>query len=148
MNAHQIRRCSSSARTNGDSDYQWIQDNCPTCQTFGQWPALDKTRVESGDRWNFVHQSLHGDIGLQRASRISANLKAVACLAELRNAIVCSESIPPADDEKVDNLVQSWADATGLLHDTRLFDSNANPVCKRILQIVSRSRRKRLKFAE
>ena len=67
-----------------------------------------------------MHQLLHGTVGPQRASRISVNIDAVTSLAALREFMVYSDDGREANDEENDEAVQSWADATGLLHDIEL----------------------------
>ena len=63
-----------------------------------------------------MHRLLHGTVGPRRASRISVNIDAVTSLAALRKSVVYSDDGREANDEEHDEAVQSWADATGLLH--------------------------------
>lgn len=68
-----------------------------------------------------MHRLLHGTVGPQRASRISVNIDAVTSLAALRKSVVYSDDGREANDEEHDGAVQSWADATGLLHEIELY---------------------------
>lgn len=111
----------SVGRAGNDSTYQWTEDNCAMCESVGPWPALDKTLHRSGDWASVVHQLLHGTVGPQRASRISVNIDAVTSLAALREFMVYSDDGRGPNDEEHDGAVQSWADATGLLHEIELY---------------------------
>jgi hypothetical protein len=105
-----------------DSSYQWTNDNCAMCESQGPWPALEKTRTQSGDRWSIIHHYLHGTIGPQRASRISANIDAVQSLAALRESKVDFNKNSPSDEnQECDEAVPRWAEATGLIHETVLY---------------------------
>jgi hypothetical protein len=106
-----------------DSTYQWNNDSCAMCESQGPWPALEKTRTQSGDRWNIIHHYLHGTIGPQRASRISSNVEAVQNLAALRKSKVRSDNHSPLDEgQEVDKSVQRWSEATGLIQETVLYN--------------------------
>jgi len=111
----------AAGRAGFESKYQWTEDNCAMCESVGPWPALDKTLHRSGDWASVVHRLLHGTVGPQRASRISVNIDAVASLAALRESMVYSDDGRETNDEKHDEAVQSWADATGLLHEMELY---------------------------
>jgi hypothetical protein len=116
----EIIESTSPARRN--STYEWTDDGCAMCESQGPWPALEKTRDQSGDRWNIIHHYLHGTIGPQRASRISANVEAVHDLAALRKSKRYSNNDSvPGEGQEGDEAVQRWAEATGLIQETVLY---------------------------
>lgn len=107
----------SADRAGFESKYQWTEDNCAMCQSVGPWPALDKTLHRSGCWGSVVHQLLHGTIDPPRASRIAADREALESLAALRKFMVYCNEGQATNDAGVDETVQRWAEATGLLHE-------------------------------